>query len=129
MAVGLSPGVANAFLNALCRAVNYTAPTAIWVQLHTAEPGAAGTTAIATETTRKQGTFATAAASGLISNTAVLTWTNIAGSQDASHYSLWDASTAGTFLGSGVITANAYVAGDTYNMAVGAVVLGFTVAA
>jgi hypothetical protein len=129
MAVGLAPGVANSFLNALCRAVNYTAPTTIWIQLHTADPGAAGTTSIATETTRKQITFGSAASGGSIANTIAVTWTNILGSQDASHYSLWDASTSGTFLGSGVITANAYTAGDTYNMAIGAIVLNFGVAA
>jgi hypothetical protein len=129
MALGLAPGVANSFLNALCRAVNYTAPTTIWVQLHVADPGAAGTANLAAETNRKQITFGSAAAGGSISNTAVVTWTGIAGSQDASHYSLWDASSAGTFLGSGLITANAYTAGDTYNMAIGAIVLSFGVAA
>jgi hypothetical protein len=129
MALGLSPGTANSFLNALCRAVNYTAPTTIWVQLHIADPGAAGTTSVATETSRKQITFGSAAAGGSIANTAAVTWTGIAGSQDASHYSLWDASTVGTFLGSGIITANAYTAGDTYNMAIGAIVLSFGVAA
>lgn len=129
MALGLAPGVANSFLNALCRAVNYTAPVAIFVQLHVADPGAAGTTSPATETTRKQVTFGSAAAGGSIANTAAVTWAGIAGSQDASHYSLWDAASAGTFLGSGIITANSYTAGDTYNMAIGAIVLSFGVAA
>jgi len=129
MALGLSPTVANGFLNALCRATNYTAPVAIFVQLHVADPGAAGTANLATETTRKAITFGSVAAGGSIANTAAVTWTVIAGSQDASHYSLWDAASGGNFLGSGLINANAYTAGDTYTMAIGAVVLAFGVAA
>jgi hypothetical protein len=129
MALGLAPTVANGFLNALCRATNYTAPVAIFIQLHIGDPGAAGTSNTATETSRKAITFGSAASGGSISNTAAVTWTGIAGSQDASHYSLWDASTSGNFLGSGLITANAYTAGDTYNMAIGAIVLNFGVAA
>lgn len=128
MATGLSPTTANGLLDAICRAVAYSAP-AVWVQLHVADPGAAGTANLATEVTRKQATFGTPAAGGSIANTVAVTWTNIAGTQDASHYSLWSASSAGNFLGSGVITANQYTAGDTYNMAVGAVVLSFGVAA
>jgi hypothetical protein len=129
MALGLAPAVANGFLNALCRATNYTAPVGCFVQLHVADPGAAGTANPATETTRKAVTFGSVAAGGSIANTAAVQWVGIAGSQDASHYSLWDAVTGGNFLGSGLITANAYTAGDTYNMAIGAIVLSFGVAA
>jgi len=131
MAVGLAPATANSILNSLCRATAWTAPSAVWIKLHTADPGAAGATAPATETTRKQITFGSVAAGGSIANTAAVQWTNIlaTGTEDASHYSLWDASTAGNFLASGVITANAFVAGDTYNMAIGAIVLNFGVAA
>lgn len=129
MALGLAPAVANGFLNALCRATNYTAPTGIFVKLHVGDPGAAGATSPATETTRKAVTFGTAASGGSIANTVAVTWTGIAGTQDASHYSLWDASTGGSFLGSGLITANAYTVGDTYNLAIGAIVLAFGVAA
>jgi hypothetical protein len=124
MAVGPSEFVVDGWLNYV---FNNTAPTAVggdvWMQLHTADPGAAGTTSVATETTRKQISMGVPAApSGgniTISNDAQVQWTGIAGSQDASHYSLWTASTSGTFLGSGVITANAYTAGDTLTFAVG----------
>ena len=91
-----------------------------WVQLHTASPGAAGTTSVATETTRKQVTSWGTAASGSIASANALTWTSIAGSQDATDFSMWTASTAGTFGYSGTITANAYTAGDTYTIASGA---------
>ena len=130
MTTGLSPTTANSLLNAICRASAYSAP-AVYVQLHIADPGAAGTANLATETTRKAVTFGNAASGGSIANTVAVTWTNINAPtpQDASHYSLWDAASAGTFLGSGLITANQYSGGDTYNMAVGAVVLSFGVAA
>jgi hypothetical protein len=121
MALGLASATANSVLDALFNQTNYTAPTAIWMKLHTAAPGAAGTTAAATETTRKDVTAAFPAASGgtVTSNVAV-TWTSVAGSETYTHFSIWTASTAGTFLWSGTITANAVTAGDTFTLASGA---------
>ena len=65
MAVGLAAATANGLLDALANGTNYTAPTAKWIQLHTADPGAPGTTAVAGNATRKDisGSFS-AAASG-----------------------------------------------------------------
>ena len=128
MAEGLSATVANGLLDAVCRAVNYTAPTAVWIKLHTGAPGSAGTSNAATETTRKQATFGTGASGGTIANTVAITWTSISGSQDATHFTAWDASTAGNFLFSGTITANSYTAGDDYNVAIGALTATLTVA-
>lgn len=128
MALGLSSTVANALLDALGNATNYTAPTAVWIKLHTADPGAAGTSNAATETTRKQASFA-AASGGSMASDAAISWTNIAGSQDATHFSAWDASTSGNFLFSGTITANAYTAGDTYTVASGALTVSLNTAA
>jgi FlaG/FlaF family flagellin (archaellin) len=103
------------------------------MQLHTADPGAAGTTSVATETTRKTVSFAAApaASAGVVTilNDAQVQWTGIAGSQDASHYSLWDASSAGNYLGSGLITASAYTAGDTLTFAIGAIGIALNCAA
>jgi hypothetical protein len=129
MTTGLAPTVANGFLNALCRGANYTAPVACYIQLHVGDPGAAGTANPAIETRRSLIQFSTAASGGSIANTAAVSWPSIAGSQDASHYSLWDANSGGNFLGSGIITASPYTAGDTYNMAIGAIVLNIGVAA
>lgn len=129
MATGLSSTVANGFLNALCRATNYTAPTAFWIKLHVGDPGSAGTSNAATETTRKQVTFGSAASGGAISNTVAVTWTTVAGTEDFTHYSIWDASTAGNFLGSGTITANAVVAGDDFTLAIGDIDLALSTAA
>jgi hypothetical protein len=120
MATGFGSAGANTALDALAAAYP-------WIKLHTGDPGAAGTTNAATETTRKQATWA-AASGGSVANSAVLTWTNIAGTQDATHFSAWTASTAGTFGFSGVITANGYTAGATYNVAVGALTAALTLA-
>ena len=129
MATGLSSTVANGFLNALCRATNYTAPTAFYIKLHVGDPGSAGASNAATETTRKAVTFGSAASGGAISNTVAVTWTTVAGTEDFTHYSIWDASTAGNFLGSGTITANAVVAGDDFTIAVGDIDLALSTAA
>lgn len=119
MATGLAPATANAILDALCRSVAWTEPDEVWVKLHVGDPGAAGTSNPATETTRKQATFGTAASGGAISNTAALTWTSVAGTEDFTHFSAWTASTAGTFLFSGTVTANAVTAGDDFTVPIG----------
>lgn len=121
MATGISAAGANTALDAIRTDTPY-------IQLHTADPGAAGTANVATETTRKAVTFG-AASGGSMTNTAQVQWTSIAGSQDATHFSIWNASTAGTFKMSGTITANAYTAGDTYTAAASAITLSISVAA
>jgi hypothetical protein len=120
MATGLSPAVANAWLDALGNATNYTAPAAFWIQLHTADPGVAGTTAIAGNATRKQVSFG-AAGSGAIANDVAVSWTagEVDTSEDYTHWSAWDASTNGTFLCSGTVTANAVITGDLFSIPIG----------
>lgn len=127
MAVGMSTTTANNFLNALFNATSYSV-TDVYIQLHIGDPGGAGTSNQATETTRKIVSMGTAS-SGAITNDAQIQWTSIAGSQDATHFSLWTASSGGTFLGSGTITANAYTAGDTYTIPIGDLDFSLSVAA
>jgi hypothetical protein len=131
MALGLAPGEANKILDAIARAVNYTAPVAFWIKLHIGDPGAAGATNPAGNTTRKQATFGSGAAGGAISNTAALTWTSgeVTTSEDYTHWSAWTASTAGTFLASGTVTANPVTAGDQFTIPIGDLDLTFNVAA
>ena len=128
MAEGLSTGMANAILDALCRSATWTEPAAVHVQLHTGAPGAAGTSNVATETDRVQGTFGDAATGGAISNTTALTWTGVAGSEDYTHFSAWDSATEGTFLFSGTITASAVVAGNDFTIPIGDLDVSLTVA-
>jgi len=89
-----------------------------WVKLHVGAPGAAGTANPAVETTRKQSTWS-AAAGGASANTNLLQWTNVAGTEDYTHFSVWTLAAAGVFGFSGVITANAVTAGDTFQIAIG----------
>lgn len=131
MATGPSSYLVTAWFNAAFNNTSFAVAQA-YMQLHTADPGAAGTTSVASETTRKavsMGSPSTGGGNVTILNDATVEWTGITGSQDASHYSLWDATSAGNFLGSGVITASAYTAGDTLTFAVGAISIALPVAA
>jgi hypothetical protein len=91
-----------------------------YVKLHTGDPGEAGTTNAATETTRKSVTGA-AAAAGTFTSVNDLVWTNVAGSETYSHISIWDDVAAGNCLWTGALTAaKAVNAGDTFTIATGA---------
>jgi hypothetical protein len=126
MATGISAYLANAWLNALGNATSFSVTTA-YVKLHVGDPGSAGTSNAATETTRKAVSFA-AASNGALASDADVSWTNIAGSQDATHFTAWDNETAGNFLFSGTITGNAYTAGDTYTISSAGLTVSLTVA-
>lgn len=111
--------VANSFLDAVARNTSY-AEAAVWVKLHLGDPGAAGTASPAAETTRQQATFGSAATGRAISNTAAIEWTNVSTTETYTHVSLWDASTAGNFLGRDDLSSSAAVtAGDTFRIPVG----------
>ena len=126
MATGLSDYLCNSFLDALGNNTSY-AVTQVYIKLHVGDPGAAGTSNAATETTRKAVSFG-AASTGAIASDADISWTNIAGSQDATHFTAWDNISAGNFLFSGTITGNAYTAGDTYTISSGNLSASLTVA-
>ena len=126
MATGISAYLANAWMNALGNATAFSVTTP-YIKLHVGDPGAAGTSNAATETTRKAVSFA-AASNGALASDADVVWTNIAGSQDATHFTAWDNATTGNFLFSGTITGNAYTAGDTYTISSGGLTVSLTVA-
>ena len=126
MAEGLSAYLANAWLDALGNNTSYVVAQ-VYVKLHVGAPGALGTANPATETTRKAVSFG-AASTGAIASDADISWTNIAGSQDATHFTSWDNVSAGNFLFSGTITGNAYTAGDTYTISSGNLSASLTVA-
>ena len=117
MTVGLSTtNLANKWLN-LLRGVAFTAPTALYVELHTADPGAAGTTGVsAGSTTRVAVTFA-AAASGALALSNSPQWTNGGTSETITHIAVYDAATAGNFLFSAQLSASkAWASGDTLTL-------------
>jgi hypothetical protein len=118
MATGLSAYLCNSFLDALGNNTSY-AVTQVYIKLHVGDPGAAGTSNAATETTRKAVSFGAASTGAIASD---------AESQDATHFTAWDNVSAGNFLFSGTITGNAYTAGDTYTISSGNLSASLTVA-
>jgi hypothetical protein len=120
-----SVGERNKMLDAVSARASYTAPAAFYAQLHTADPGAAGTTAVAANTTRTLVTFGSAASAGAIANTAAVTWTAVPTAETYTHVSYWSASSAGTFLGSDDLSASATMAiGENFSIPIGSLTLG-----
>lgn len=94
----------------------WTAPTTAYLKLHTGDPGEDGTANAATNTTRQSVSW-NAASSGSIGASATVTWTNVSTTETYSHWSLWDASSAGNCLWTGSLSSNASVtAGDTFQI-------------
>lgn len=118
--------MANAALNALCRNVAWTQPAAFYVKLHIGDPGSAGASNAAGNTTRQSATFS-AASAGSLTTSADVAWTNVSTAETYSHVSFWDASTNGTFLGSGALTASKLVAaGDNFTIVAGSLTVALT---
>lgn len=87
-----------------------------YLKLHLGDPGEAGTSNAATETTRKAVSFS-AASSGSMTSSATVEWTNVSTTETYTHWSMWDASTSGNCLWSGALSASAAVtAGDTFQI-------------
>jgi hypothetical protein len=111
MTTGLIAAQANSWLDGL---------TGFWVELHTADPGAAGTTSTCTGSvgaSRKQSTM-NAAAAGSKAQSAGGSWSAWdGGSVTVTHIAVWTASSAGTCLFTGALTAGkAMTNGDTFNL-------------
>lgn len=115
---GCSNYAEDQLLDALLNNDSFAGGATIYIKLHVGDPGDAGTNNAATETTRKAISFA-AASGGAISSDDAQTWTNVAGSEDYTHFSLWDHVSAGNCLFTGTMTANAVTAGDTFTIASG----------
>lgn len=98
------------------------AVAAVYIKLHVGDPGETGANNAAVETTRKAVTFA-AASGGSMATSADITWTNVAGTEDYTFFSLWDSDTAGNCLWTGTITANSVTAGDTFTIPSGSLTL------
>lgn len=103
-------------LDHLTGTASWTAPAAVYIKLHTGDPGENCTGNAATEATRKAVTF-TAAASGAITSNGTVEWTNVSTTETYSHWSLWDAATGGNPLWYGALSSSAAVtAGDTFQI-------------
>jgi len=106
----------NKLLDHVTGRASFTAPSTVYIKLHTGDAGEDGTSSAATETTRKSVSWS-AASSGSISASATLEWTNVAATETYSHWSAWDNSTAGNCLWTGALSSSASVtAGDTFQI-------------
>jgi hypothetical protein len=109
---------ANKVLDHMHRAVASTAPAGNFAKLHIGDPGASATANASSVTTRPSMTFG-AASAGSIAMTNTPQWTNWAGTspETETDISIWDASSAGTFLDSIQLTASKTVqTGDTLTL-------------
>ena len=110
--------ISNYLENKLLDATSGTsyAAAGTYLQLHTGDPGEDGTANVATESTRQSVSFAAASGGSMVSSGTV-EWTNVAGTETLTHWSLWDASTSGNALWSGALASSAnVVAGDTFQI-------------
>lgn len=122
MANGLSATAANALITSLI--ASYT-----WVQLHkTGGPGAAGTSNVAGNATRKQVTSWGSVSGGAVVTANDLAWTSVSTSETYTDFTVWSASSAGTFGFSGTLTANPVTAGDNFTILSGNLGTSLTVA-
>lgn len=123
----IAVGEANKMLDAWVGRTTYTANAAVYAKLHTGDPGSAGTSNAAAETTRALVTFGTAAAGQSISNTAAVAWTSVSTTETITWVSFWTASSGGTFLGRDDLSASiSATAGDNINIAIGGLVVSIT---
>ncbi len=126
MATGITAAQANSMLDAYMRGTSYAGNSTPFVKLHTGDPGSAGTSNAAGNTTRQSAAFA-AASAGANATNADIVWTNVNTAETYSHVSLWTAVSAGTFLGSAALTASKTVAiGDTFTIASGSLTMAIT---
>lgn len=94
-------------------------PEKPYVQLHTGDPGAAGTSNKAGEETRKQVTLG-AASEGARKNTSAPEWTGVSKEEEYAYVSYWDAATGGNFIRSDQMAAKKAVSkGDSFKFAAG----------
>jgi hypothetical protein len=120
MAEGLSTTTVSGLLNALrSTGAAYGPPAGNYIQLHTANPGAAGTTAISVgSTTRLAATLnASSGGSALALSSSVGPWTNGGTTETITDISVWTASSAGTFLWSVALTVSQpWISGNSFTL-------------
>lgn len=119
MTAGLhAVNLANKWLNMLSGTA-FTAPTNTYAELHTADPGSAGTTATSSVTTRVIFAWGAASAGSKAIGATLPAWTAWAGTNNevVTHVAVWDALTSGNFLYSYALTASKTVGtGDTISL-------------
>lgn len=99
MTRGIAAATANAELERF-RGNAASAFAAVFAQLHTADPGAAGTTAISVGSTTRNAVTWNAASAGSMTLASLAAWTNGGTSETITDLSLWTLSSGGVFIGS-----------------------------
>ncbi|MER5903009.1 hypothetical protein ABT150_23370 [Streptomyces mirabilis] len=121
MTAGLAPSLVSGWLNTLRSAGSaYSAVAGTFAQLHTGDPGAAGTSNVSVgSATRNSFTFAASSSgSSLALSSAPSAWTNGGTSETLTHISVWTASISGTFLFSVALTSSkAWASADSFSLA------------
>lgn len=119
MALGPSTAnLANKWLDSLTNTSFASGTSTLYIAFHTGDPGASGTANASAWTTRASATFG-AAGGGVksLSNTPTTGAVSLGVSETWTHVSVWTASTAGTFLFSGALSASKTMNnGDTFNL-------------
>lgn len=131
MSEGLSETTADALLSAIFQGASFSVP-ALWAQKHIGPPGADGTSNVAAAAARinVSAAFGTDPAGGQITNSAAFGSLPSAPADEVyTHLSFWTASSGGTFICSGVITAAPVTAGNPWGgVPVGDLLAAFPVA-
>jgi hypothetical protein len=128
MAENVATPVANSILGLILNGTAFAGYASAYVQLHTGAPGAVGTANIAGNNVRQPaGTFA-APSGGSTSNSAAVNWTSVSSSETYTKVTLWSASSGGTFICSGSITAAAIAAGQNFQIPAGGMTVNLPVA-
>jgi hypothetical protein len=118
MATGISSAnVATPWLN-IFRNTAASAIATVYVKAHIGDPGATGASnAAAGSTTRVLATFAAPSGNAIALTAALTAWTNGGTTETLSHVSMWDASTAGNFLGSAALASTqSWASGNNYQL-------------
>lgn len=122
MTAGLAPALVSGWLNTLRTTGNggaaYSAVAGTFIQLHTGDPGSAGTANISVGSTARNSFVFSSSSSGssLSLGTPPSAWTNGGTSETLTHISVWTAASAGTFEFSVTLTTpKAWASGDQFN--------------
>jgi hypothetical protein len=119
MTVGVhGTNVATPWLQFLRGTNTTTAPSTIYVKLHTADPTAAGTGGAAVgSATRSAATFAAPSGNAIALTGTLPSWTNGGTSETLSHVSVWDALSGGNLLWTVALSSTqAWNSGNTFTL-------------
>lgn len=115
--MGISEYLKNKWLDATFNATSFSVAN-VYVQLHSGDPGDAGTSNVISGPARDEATFG-AAAGGATTTDAECVWASMPACT-VSHVSVWDASTSGNLLWTLELSAPVTVlSGDTFKLLAG----------